>query len=198
MTLENSGDHHQVKLAYDPSTGRLVTGGIYNFSDNAGVMLQTVDGKTDGTIVHSGDTHNLQLNVADDGSFRGTYSDKKGVELSIEGDKTMLKKGKIPDTGLSITGDHHRVDLKVCPNGKISGSLESLNTSTGNFKISLNEGKVSGTISLVSKNHQTSISFGSNGWAAKISGKKGDLTYGIGFQKGSGGVKATVGLKFRF
>lgn len=198
MALENSGDHHQVKVAYDPSTGKLAAGGIYNFSDHAGVMLQTINGKTDGTIVHSGDTHNLQINVSDDGSFSGSYTDKKGLERSIEGDKATLKNGEIPKAGISITGDHHRVDLKTGPDGKISGSLESLNTAVGNFKINLDQGKVSGTLSHVGENHQTSITIGHDGWGANIEGKKGDLSYGIGIQKGSGEVKATAGLKLRF
>jgi hypothetical protein len=143
LTFEHSGDHHQAVISIDPDTKQVIGGVVHNFSENSAVGLSlNKDGKVTGTIVHSGDTHAFRADIRNDGSFEGVYADKqKGVEIALSGSEAELKKGSIPEAGITVDGDHHSTSLRVDKNGKISGAIESKNTKNGAFRLEIQDGK---------------------------------------------------------
>lgn len=201
ISLEHSGDHHQAKITLDPNTNKITGGAVYNFSNNSAAAL-TLDekGKARGFIVHSGDTHGFRADLKSDGSFQGLYADKKrGVELVLSGDKAMLTKGKIPQVGLTINGDHHKVLLKRDAHGKISGEIKSKLTKQGKFGLAFRDGKiVGGSFTHTGKHHTTQISIVQGGWKAGISSALGKSKWAINVEKGQAGIKAFAGLKMKF
>ncbi len=107
-------------------------GTIINFSNNASALLQSVDGKMQGTIAHSGDTHNIQLDINQDGTFDGLFEDKNSdLKIELQGGLAKLISGKMPVEGLKIEADHHVVDLKKDKNNQLSGSIESKDVKKG-------------------------------------------------------------------
>lgn len=201
LSLEHTGDHHQAKIIIDPSTKKVVGGGVYNFSKNSAVGLSVdAEGKMTGTLLHSGDTHGFQTNLKSDGSFEGIYVDrKKGVELTLAGGKATLTKGKIPKAGLAIKGNHHKALLKLGADGKISGIIESRVTKEGAFGIEIQDSKITGGSFIhKGKGHKTKISVSQNDWEAKISAGTDRSKWSIGVKKGKAGTKITGGVKMNF
>ncbi|MFA6030891.1 MAG: hypothetical protein WC969_13625 [Elusimicrobiota bacterium] len=197
--LEHQGDHHIAKIAVDSSTGKVAAGGIYNFSENAGAMLQVRGGKVEGTIAHSGDNHRLQLNVASNGKFEGTYVDARGIEVEFKGGVATLTKGQIPAGGIKIKGDHHSVTLENDANGKLRGTITS-DCPNSTFQLDLVDNKIGGKIVYKGDGHETAFSLGTGGsWGASVSVGKGDAKFTFSFEKGRGGeVKGAAGLKLKF
>lgn len=201
-SLQHQGDHHAAKISVDPSTGKVAAGAIYNFSENAGAMLQVVDGKVQGSIAHAGDTHSLNLTAAADGTFDGTYTDTRngGIEVAFKGGAATLIKGKLPEGGIKFKGDHHAFSLETDAKGKLSGLIESRKVANGIFQIELNNSKVSGKVVYKGDSHETAFTLGAGGsWGASVSMGKGDKKFTLSFEKGRGGeVKGAAGLKLKF
>jgi len=202
MGFQHQGDHHAAKIAFDPKTNEVSAGGIYNFSDNAGAMLQIHDGKVEGTIAHSGDTHHLNLMVQDDGKFEGTYTDCRHGEIEIifKGGIATLTKGEIPEGGIRVQGDHHSLKLERGSNGKLCGAIESRKVPNGVFQIAIDDGKISGKITCKGDSHQTTFILGAGGcWGAEVALGKGNKAFTFSIAKGRGGeVTGSAGLKLKF
>jgi autotransporter translocation and assembly factor TamB len=200
LAVENQGDHHFAKVAVDPDTKDVSAGMIYNFSDHATAALQFVDGKMAGTVLHTGDTHSLQIDAKQDGTFTGTFKEARfgGVEVAFEGGVAKLLKGQLPATGLEVNGDHHAVRLMTSADGKLSGSIESTAVQGGVFKIKLENGSLSGSFVHAGDNHETEISLSKNAWSANVSFGKGDTKLNLSVQKGKSETKAFAGVKLKF
>lgn len=201
VSLEHTGDHHHAKITIDPKTKQVIGGVVHNFSNNSAIALSIDEnGKVEGTAIHSGDTHGFQVDVKSNGSFGGTYIDhKRGIELVLSGDKATLTKGKIAQAGLSIEGDHHKAQLKLEDNGKISGILASRISKEGIFKMEIQNGKiVGGAFVHAGAHHKTQISVGQDGWRAGISIGTGKSKWSINIEKGKAQTKIFGGLKMKF
>lgn len=194
-TLEHSGDHHYAKASVDPATGKLAAGVITNFSSNASAGLQLVDGKMEGSFLHSGDNHTFQINAKSDGGYNGTYRDASGnMEVNFDGDTATLVKGKIPTTGITLSGDNHKAVLSVSANGKLQGAIESTNLGNGKFRVEIQDGKPSGSFTHEGGGHQTEIKITPAGLRASVSA--GGFSFGV--EKGRTKISAFGGLKLKF
>lgn len=201
VSVEHSGDHHLLKVAVDPETKEVSAGGIYSFSDNAAASLQVVDGKMEGTILHSGDNHNLRINVSGNGSYEGVYKDFRfgGVEIVLKSGEALLLKGKIPLNGIVIKGDHHNVKFTMNDNGKISGSIESINTQNGIFQLNIEQGKLTGSFVHRGANHESSFVMNSKGdWKASVAVGNENSKFTVSVEKGKAEMKGLAGLKLKF
>lgn len=201
LSLEHTGDHHQAKIIVDPDTKKVFGGIVHNFSNNSAVRLSLNEqGKVTGTILHSGDTHGFRTDVKSDGSFQGIYVDReRGIELTLSGGEATLTKGKIPQAGLKIKGDHHRTLLKFGDNGKISGVIESRVTKDGAFGIQIQDGKITGgSFVHKGKHHKTKISVGQDGWKAGISAGTSKSKWSISVENGKAETTIFGGLKLKF
>lgn len=198
--LAHSGDHHLAKVQYDPKTGAVSAGVINNFSNNSSVMVQLIDGKTQGTLVHSGDTHDIRLDANSDGTFSGSFKDKNSnLKIEMEGGIAKLTSGQIPVNGLKIEADHHVIDLKMDSNNQLCGSIESKDTQNGDFKISIVGGKISGSYTHSGDGHDTNIEILPDGkWKAFLSVGTAGSKWAIGVENGDAGMKVVAGLKFGF
>lgn len=198
-TLSHQGDHHYAKVTYDQEKGRVNAGVISNFSNHASAGLQFVGGKLQGTIVHSGDTHSLQLDVKGNGSFEGGYVDTKdNVEIVFKGGVAELVKGKLPEGGIKVTGDHHIVNISRNGEGKLCGNIESQATDNSAFRINLDAGILSGSYVHKGSSHETAISLSEAGLKAELSFGSGNSKFAMSFEKGKGQVKAFGGIKLKF
>lgn len=201
VNLRQQGDHHQVNVSIDPNTGKISGGIVNNFSDNSAAALSIDEqGKAQGTFIHSGDTHAFQINAKSDGSFEGAYIDKKkNLELNVSSDVVSLEKGKIPEAGLSINGNHHKASLQIDENGKISGTLESKATDNQEYALKVENGKIiGGSFTHIGNNHKTEVSLSKDGWQAQVSGGKGSSSWSIGVEKGKAETKVLGGMKIKF
>lgn len=194
-TLEHSGDHHYAKASMDPATGKLAAGVITNFSSNASAGLQLVDGKMEGSFIHSGDNHTFQINAKNDGTYNGTYRDAAGnLEVNFEGNAATLVRGQIPATGITLAGDNHKAVLSVSASGRLQGAIESNNIGNGKFRIEIQDGKPSGSFIHAGGGHQTEIKITPNGLKASVSA--GGFSFGV--EKGRTKISAFGGLKLKF
>jgi hypothetical protein len=200
LAFEHEGDHHLAKIALDPNTKKVSAGGIYNFSANASALLQIIDGKVEGSLIQSGDTHSLCLNAKNDGSLEGTFTDRRngGIEISFQAGLARLVKGKLPPGGLSITADHHRVNLQLDAEGKVSGAIESRAVKDGTFRIKLEKGKLSGAFIHTGSTHETEISLSPEGWKAAVAFGKGNGKFAFSVEKGKVESKVFGGMKLKF
>jgi len=194
-TLEHSGDHHYAKASMDPATGKLAAGVISNFSSNASAGVQLVDGKMEGSFLHSGDNHTFQINAKSDGTYNGTYRDASGkLEVNFDGNAATLVRGSIPATGITLSGDNHKAMLSVSANGKLQGAIESTGIGNGKFRIEIQNGKPSGSFIHTGSGHQTEIKITPAGLKASVSA--GGFSFGV--EKGKASVTAFGGMKFKF
>lgn len=194
-TVKHHGDHHSLELTADTRTGKIRGGAVYNFSDHAAARLNVARGKLSGSLIHSGDTHLLTLDLDPDGSVNGSYRELQddGVELDIRagvahirGDKRKLK------GSLKFEGDHHGLNLKLDESGRLSGSFRSRLTGEGSVSLRLSEGKVSGKFTHKGKHHKTSVELSPNGWKSDISVRKGRTTFSLEVDGGKD-LKVTSG-----
>lgn len=200
LSLEHQGDHHLAKIVLDPNTKKFSAGGIYSFSTNASAMFEIIDGKMKGTLIHSGDTHSLCLIAKNDGSLEGTFTDNRngGIKISFKDGFASLIKGKLPPGGLSITADHHKINLQLDSNGKVSGTIESQAVKDGTFCIKLDKGKLNGTFTHTGSSHETEITLSPEGWKATVALGKGKSKLALSVEKGKVGSKVIGGLKLSF
>lgn len=201
LSIENSGDHHFAKVSVDEKTKEVSAGVIYSFSDNASASLQVINGKLEGTILHTGDTHILKIDVGPDGSYNGTYKDERygGIEIAFNGGVASLVKGKLPQSGIVFNADHHNIKFDMEPNGQISGTIGSMNSKFGNFQLSISNGKLSGSIIHKGDNHETSLEVASDGSCkASVSIGKDNSKFTFSAEKGKTETKAFAGLKLNF
>ena len=194
-TLENSGDHHYAKATLDPETGKIAVGAITNFSSNASAGIQLVNGKMEGSFLHSGDNHTLQINAKSDGTYNGTYRDAGGnLEINFDGAAATLVSGEIPAAGVALSGDNHKATLSIGANGKLQGCIESTSIGNGKFRVEIQNGKPSGSFIHEGGGHQTEIKITPTGLKASISA--GGFSFGV--EKGKASVSAFGGLKLKF
>lgn len=196
-----SGDHHLGNIDFD-TTGKISLALIKNFSDNAGAQVKiTNDGKVMGSIYNSGDTHSLDIAFHEDGTFDGTYVDTKDGEIKVEirGGVASLISGKIPATGVTVTADHHIIKLKMDGDQKLSGFLESKDPQNGYYKINVDKGIVTGSVTCTGDNHKTTLELSSDGkWKASFSMEDASSKLTISAENGSAGIKAQAGISLRF
>ena len=199
VSLEHQGDHHLARITADPRTKKISAGLIRNFSDHASAAIQVDKGKLKGTIVHSGDTHALRIDVKNDGTFLGTYTDTRfgGLEIHLKDDFARIKKGKIPAGGITVDGDHHKLRLTMAPSGKLSGMIQSRALKDCTFRMNLQDGKVEGAFVHRGKSHKTEVTISPKGWKAGVSVGKGKTK--LSFNVEGGRVKkAFGGIAFDF
>ena len=198
LAFGHSGDHHLAKVKYDPNNGAISAGAILGFSDNASAALQINGGKVSGTLIHSGDTHSIKVDVNDDGTFDATYVDKKdgNLEVQIKGGIASVISGEFPLNGVTINSDHHSVTLTRDRDGKLSGEIESMATENSSFKLKIANGVVSGSVTYSGDGHDYTIDVLPGGkWKTSVSLGNG-LSFGV--ENGNAGVAAFAGLKLDF
>ncbi|MFH0948701.1 MAG: hypothetical protein V1833_06885 [Elusimicrobiota bacterium] len=200
FNVENSGDHHYAKASFDSETKKINAGIIYNFADNINTSLQIVNGKLQGTILHTGDNHILQIDACADGSYSGSYSDKQGkLKIVFDGGRASLEKGKIPETGIEINGDHHKIRFNIDTKEEICGTIESQETKYGTFKLDINGGNILGSFVYKGDNHETGLEISADGSCkASVTVGKGDTKFSFSAEKGKTETKAFAGLKLKF
>jgi len=201
LSVEHSGDHHLAKVSYDEKTKKVSAGVIYSFSDNAAASLQVRDGKLEGDIIHSGDTHNLKIEISSDGFYKGSFEDSRYGNLKIvfSGGEASLQQGKIPEGGIEIDGDHHKVRFNMDNKGKISGAIESKETNYGTFRLGIDQGKITGSIVHKGEGHETKLDVSPNGnFSGSVSVGKGDTKFTFAVEKAGSEKKAFAGLKLKF
>ncbi|MCK4223832.1 MAG: hypothetical protein KAX39_01545 [candidate division Zixibacteria bacterium] len=199
VSFEHQGDHHLARITADPRTKKVSAGAICNFSDHASAAIQIHNGKLKGTIIHSGDTHALRIDVKNDGTFLGTYRDSRfgGLEIYLKDDVARVKKGKIPVGGITVNGDNHKLRLKMSPAGKLSGVIQSKALKNCTFRINLQDGNVEGAFVHRGKSHKTEVTISPRGWKAGLSVGKGKAK--LSFNVEGGRVKkAFGGIAFDF
>lgn len=199
-SLTYSGDHHLNTLDID-STGKISLAMLRNFSDNAGASINISGGKVSGSIFASGDNHALNIDIHDDGTFDGIYEDKSGGDLKIEmkGGIASLLSGQVPETGITYSGDHHIIKLKMDDDGKLSGSFESKNSDNVTYKISLDGGVVTGMVMCSGDSHSTTIQLASDGsWKASFSMQNDSSKITISAEGGNADVVAKAGVSVSF
>lgn len=199
VSFEHQGDHHLARISADPRTKKVSAGAILNFSEHASAAVQIHQGKLKGTIVHSGDTHALRIEIKNDGRFQGTYTDTRfgGLEIHLEDDVARIKKGKIPVGGITVDGDNHKLRLTMTPAGKLSGVIQSRALKDCTFRMNLQDGKVEGAFVHRGKSHKTEVTISPKGWKAGFSVGKGKAK--LSFNVEGGRVKkAFGGIEFDF
>lgn len=194
ITLAHTGDHHQAELEVNPETKQVKGGMLYNFGDNAAALL-TADsrGRFEGKFAHTGDNHGLLVGLKSDGTYEGKFVEKKAnLEVSLKGGIAEGK--KLPEVSVAQEGDHHSAELSVDSKGKLSGVFES-KIKQAPFRVELKNDKVSGTLGLKGKNHETQIKLRSDGtWTASYIHKDRDSNWVISIEKG----KASGAFEKRF
>lgn len=200
IVFTHAGDHHLAKAKYDPSTGKIDAGLIQSFSGNSAASVQIVDGKTIGTFIHTGDTHKTSINMNDDGTFTGSFEDTaKGLQIELEGGVASLVSGKIPINGINIIANHHIIKLKLDENNSLCGSIGSKDTQYGNFKIYLDQGKISGALCHSGGGHEECFQIFSDGtYKASISAGSQGSKLSLSIENGNAGAKAFGELSFKF
>jgi hypothetical protein len=201
IKVRHSGDHHHASFTVDSQSGKVIGGLLQNFSNNSSVTLSIDENsKINGDIIHSGKTHSFCVNIKSDGAFEGVYFDKsEDIELHISGSKTVLKSGKIPLGGLVLNGEHHKAEINLGTDGKISGVVESRLTKESQFRLEVkNEKVITGLFTHTGKNHQTAISFGQSGWNTEITGGTGDSRWSISAEHGLAQSKISGDIKVKF
>ena len=196
VSFEHQGDHHLARITADPRTKKISAGLIRNFSEHASAGVQIHQGKLKGTIVHSGDTHSLFIEVKNSGRFEGTYTDTRfgGLEIHLKDDFARIKKGEIPAGGITIDGDHHKLHLAMSPSGKLSGMIQSRALKDCTFRMNLKDGKVEGAFVHRGKSHKTELTISPKGWKASFSTGKGKAKLTLNAEggrvkKGFGGIE---------
>ena len=194
-TVKHHGDHHFLELTADTRTGKIRGGAVYNFSDHAAARLNVARGKLSGSLIHSGDTHLLTLDLERNGSVSGSYRELQGdgLELDIRAGVARVRGGKRKLKGsIKIKGDHHNFNLKLDKSGRPSGSFRSRLTGEGSVSLRLSEGKVSGKFTHKGKHHKTSVELSPEGWKSDISVRKGRTTFSLEVDGGKS-LKITSG-----
>lgn len=199
VSFEHQGDHHLARISADPRTKKVSAGAIFNFSNHASAAVQIHQGKLKGTIVHSGDTHALRIDVKNDGTFEGTYKDTRfgGLEIQLKDDIARIKKGKIPTGGITVDADNHKLRLTLTPTGKLSGVIQSKAFKDCTFRMNLQDGKVEGAFVHRGKSHKTEVTISPKGWKAGLSVGKGKAKLSFNVEGGSV-KKAFGGIEFDF
>ena len=199
VSFEHQGDHHLARLAVDRDTKKVSAGAIYNFTDHASAAVQIHQGKLKGTIVHSGDTHALCIEVKNNGGFEGTYTDTRfgGLEIHLKDDFARIKKGKIPVGGITVDGDHHKLRLTMSPAGRLSGVIQSRALKDCTFRMNLQDGRVEGAFVHRGKSHKTEVTISPKGWKAGFSLGKGKTKLSLNVEGGRV-KKAFGGIEFDF
>lgn len=199
MSFEHQGDHHLTRITADSKTKKVSAGTIFNFSDHASASMQFHNGKLGGKLVHSGDTHSLQIDVKNNGSFQATYKDTRfgGLEVELNDNVARIKKGKIPAGGISINGDNHKLNLQMTPSGKLSGVIQSKALKNCTYRINLNNGKIEGAYVHSGKSHKTEVTISPSGWKAGLSVGKGNTKMSLNIENGDV-KKAFGGIEFDF
>lgn len=201
IKINSLGDHHQAYLLLNPHKNTVSGGTVFNYSDHSLVGIKiSENGEAVGTFSHSGDTHLLQGQLNNNGTFRAKYLDKgAGIELSVSQNGVRILKGKLPEGGIKISGEHHSTLLEIDSDGRLSGSLESKLTDSAAFSIQLGNGKISsGTFTHKGNHHTTSISLGHKDWTAQIASDDEDMQWSFGIEKGVAGVAGAVNFKHQF
>ncbi|MBV9080101.1 MAG: hypothetical protein JO102_03160 [Elusimicrobia bacterium] len=195
LPYEYHGDHHFATLSHDPRSNKLNVGRVVNFSAHAAASFDIRDGKVRGTVLHTGDSHSLLLSADRNGRFRGTFVEmRRGkVEILFRGGAAALIKGNIPQRGLRITGDHHRVFIQVDSGGRLSGVIESRRVKNGAFHIRLEEGRVSGSFVHAGDKHETELSLSPTGWSASVQFGAGSAKFAMKVENGRSEAKGFVG-----
>jgi hypothetical protein len=198
--LSHSGDNHVAKLKYDPKTGNLSVGSVINYSKNSSILIESVEGKAHGALIHSGDTHDIKIDVNDDGTFSGSFEDKNShIKIELQGGNARIVSGQIPIDGLMIEADHHIISLKLDNKNQLSGSIESKDTENGTFKLKIEQGKVSGSITHSGNGHETNVEILPNGqWKASISTGEPNSKWSLGIENGNAGMRAVAGMNISF
>lgn len=199
VSFEHQGDHHLASISADPTTKKVSAGAILNFSDHASAGLQIHQGKLKGTLVHSGDTHGLRIDVKSNGTFEGTYKDTRfgGLEIHLKDDIARIRKGKIPSGGVTIDADNHKLRLTLTPAGKLSGVIQSRASDNCTFRMNLQDGKVEGAFVHRGKSHKTEVTISPNGWKAGLSVGKGKAKFSFNVEGGHA-KKAFGGIELDF
>jgi len=185
IVLEHNGDHHQEAIEIDPKTKKVNGGVLYNFSNNAAALLQADSkGKIQGSFLHSGDTHGLQINLKSDGTYGLNFSEKK-LGLAFFVDKGNIESKK-PTVGLRRKSDHHEVTLGINKKGKLSGTIASKCKNIP-FKIKLENGELkSGSLMHEGKHHSFGIDLHQNGkWSASYVHQGEDSKWKLSVKRGS-------------
>lgn len=192
---EYHGDHHFATLSHDPRTNRLNAGRIVNFSRHAAASFEIRDSKVRGTVLHTGDSHSLLLSADRNGRFRGTFVDmRRGkVEILFRGGAAELVKGNIPQKGLRVTGDHHRVSLHADEHGQLTGVIESRRVKNGAFHIRLEAGRVNGSFVHAGDKHETELHLNPTGWTASVQFGAGNAKFAMKVENGRSEAKGYVG-----
>jgi hypothetical protein len=195
LPYEYHGDHHFATLSHDPRTNRLNAGRIVNFSRHAAASFEIRDSKVRGTVLHTGDSHSLLLSADRNGRFRGTFVDmRRGkVEILFRGGSAELVKGNIPQKGLRVTGDHHRVHLQADEHGMLSGIIESRRVKNGAFHIKLEAGRVNGSFVHAGDKHETELMLTPSGWTASVQFGSGSAKFAMKVENGRSEARGFVG-----
>ena len=199
VSFEHQGDHHLARITADAKTKKVSAGAIYNFTDHASAALQIHQGKLKGTIVHSGDTHSLRIDVKSNGKFEGAYTDTRfgGLEIQLKDDFARIKKGELPAGEITADGDHHKLRLTMTPAGKLSGMIQSRASKNCTFRMNLKDGKVEGAFVHRGKSHKTELTISPEGWKAGVSVGKGKAKLSLNVEGGRV-KKAFGGIEFDF
>ncbi len=189
------GDHHYATLFHDPRSNRLSAGRIVNFSRHAAASFDINDGKVRGTILHTGDSHSLHLSADRSGRFRGTFVDmRRGkVEITFQRGGAQLVKGNIPQRGLRVTGDHHRVVLAIDGKGQLTGVIESRRVKNGAFHFKFEAGRVNGSFVHAGDKHETELWVTPVGWTASVQFGAGSSKFTMKVEGGRSEAKGYVG-----
>lgn len=195
LPYEYHGDHHFATLSHDPRTNRLNAGRIVNFSRHAAASFEIRDSKVRGTVMHTGDSHSLLLSADRNGRFRGTFVDmRRGkVEILFRGGSAELVKGNIPQRGLRVTGDHHRVQLEADAHGMLSGIIESRRVKNGAFHIKIEAGRVNGSFVHAGDKHETELALTPTGWTASVQFGAGSAKFMMKVENGRSEAKGFSG-----
>lgn len=192
---EYQGDHHFATLSHDPRSNKLSAGRIVNFSRHAAASFEISDGKVRGTALHTGDSHSLTLSADRNGRFRGAFVEmRRGkVEILFRSGAARLVKGNIPQRGLRVTGDHHRVSLALDGAGLLSGIIESRRVRNGAFHIRLDGGRVNGSFVHAGDKHETELSLTPGGWTASVQFGAGSAKFAMRVENGRSEARGYVG-----
>jgi len=192
VEVKVQGDHHESQLSIDTRTRQVEGGTIYNFGNNSRAELELHAGGVEGSFSHVGDSHALSLHLDKDGRFSGSYRDNAGkaLELKIEAGRINIIKGSLPKNGsLSLTGEHHSLELKLDAQGRPSGEICSKLTKNGSFDLKVDGGSVSGALRHAGETHETNVELSKDGWAGSVSLTKGSKSIRI---EVSGGKSAPL------
>lgn len=199
-SIENKGNHHYAKISLDEKNKEVNAGIIYSYSDNAAASFQYVDGKYIGSIIHSGDNHLLKIDISNDGSYNGSYEEKKGnIKINITNGEAILESGHIPETGIEVNGIHHKIRFYIDNKGKINGIIKSQQTKYGIYEVAIEQGKIHGSFIHKGDNHETGLEVSSDGSCrATIAIGKGNTKFEFSAEKGKIETKTFAKLKLNF